>query len=73
MTPLWVSMLGGLADLDIARLGLGNLQRSHEMLGLHDLGQHGSGLHVLSDLQGQIDQHARNSGANVQMRPAASA
>ena len=37
--PLWVSMLGGLADLDVAGLGLGDLERGLELVGLDDLGE----------------------------------
>ena len=34
--------LGGLADLDVAGLGLGDLERGFELVRLHDLGEGGA-------------------------------
>ncbi len=57
---------GGLADLHITRLGFGNLQLRHQVIGLNDFGQLGSGQNVLPDLQRQLNQNSIHTRLNFQ-------
>jgi len=57
---------GGLADLHIARLGFWNLQLRHQMIGLNNFGQLGSGQNVLPNLQRQFDENAIDPSLNFE-------
>ena len=58
---------GRLADLDVARLGFGNLQSGLELVELNHFGHRGSRGHVLAHLQrrGQRRQRAGDSGPDL--------
>ena len=57
---------GRLADLDVARLGFGNLERGLELVGLHDLGERDADGDVLAHLVRQVYQHAGDARANAE-------
>jgi hypothetical protein len=57
---------GRLADEDVARLGLGDLQLRLQLVRLHHLGQHGADGYVLAHGQRQIGQHSGNACAHLE-------
>ena len=61
---------GRLANLNIARLGLCNLERGFQLVGLHHLGQRDAGRHVLAHLVRQVNQDAGDAvRADVEEEP----
>ncbi len=58
---------GGLAELDVVRLGFGDLEGGLELVGLYDLGQRGSHGDVLADLEGGGErvEHSADAGTHL--------